>query len=222
MRGRTERGGSGRTGADVNTDGSASLEDWESDVAVMDAEEAELRAQGRWLRGPHDLLSVISRRRHELTHSAALAWLLDPMGAHGLGAAPLAGLLDLIGDDVPGDDVLGLCRPSREVGIAGTIADLVIDGPGLRVVVEVKIDAAEGERQAERLVQHFDTGATSFVFLTLSGAAPVTAAEHLGRWSAVSWSEILAMLDDVRRHGTPAERAVAAVDAYLESLRRIA
>ena len=199
-----------------------SVANWESEFDGMVAEESDLRAAGRWLRGPQDLLSVIGRRRNELTHTAALAWLLDPIGAHGLGTAPLSGLLELIGTEGLGDDVLGWCRPAREVGIEGTFADLVIDGPGLRLVFEVKVDAPEGAEQAERLVRHFDAEDALFVFLTLGGGLPRTAGAHLDRWSAVSWSQVLTMLDGVRDRSAPIEGAMSSVDAYLDSLRRIA
>jgi hypothetical protein len=209
------------TGASMSVGGPESVESWESQLAVLVEEESVLRAQGRWLRGPHDLLGVIGRRRRELTHTAALAWLLDPIGAHGLGTAPLAGLLRLIGADVPGEDVLGWCRPVREVTVERTRVDLLIDGPGMRLVVEVKVDAHEGDRQTERLVRHFDEEGARFVFLTRSGAMPVKAGESLDRWCAISWADVLAMLESVRAGRDPSERALSSVDAYLESLRRI-
>jgi hypothetical protein len=206
----------------MSVGGPESIENWESQLSVLVKEESELRAQGRWLRGPHDLLGVIGRRRSELTHTAALAWLLDPIGAHGLGTAPLAGLLRLIGADVPGEDVLGWCRPVREVTVERTRVDLLIDGPGMRLVVEVKVDAHEGDRQTERLVRHFDEEGARFVFLTRSGAMPVNAGGHLDRWCGIAWADVLAMLETVRSRCIPSERAMPSIDAYLESLRRIA
>jgi hypothetical protein len=206
----------------MSVGGAESVERWESQLAVLVTEESVLRAQGRWLRGPHDLLGVIGRRRSELSHTAALAWLLDPIGAHGLGTEPLAGFLRLIGDDVPGEEVLGWCRPVREIAVEDTRADLVIDGPGVRIVVEVKVDAGEGEEQTKRLVRHFDEEGARFVFLTRSGAMPVGAGEHLDRWCAVSWADVLTVLESTRTRCVPSERAMSSVDAYLESLRRIA
>jgi hypothetical protein len=202
--------------------GPESVENWESQLAVLVKEESALRAQGRWLRGPHDLLGVIGRRRSELTHTAALAWFLDPIGAHGLGTEPLAGFLRLIGGDVPDEDVLGWCRPVREIAVEDTRADLVIDGPGLRIVVEVKVDAGEGEEQTERLVRHFDEEGARFVFLTRSGAMPGNAGEDLDRWCAISWADVLTVLESVRARCVPSARAMSSVDAYLESLRRVA
>jgi hypothetical protein len=206
----------------MNASGPDMLATWEAELAALVAEEARLRAQGSWLRGPHDLLGIIGRLRSEASHTDVLAWFLDPIGAHGLGTAPLEGLLKLIGRDVPGDDTLGWCRPAREVGIDRTIADLVIDGPDLRLVFEVKVDAPEQPRQAERLVHHFDTDEASFVFLTRSGTLPVTAGEHMDRWAAISWAQVLTLLDAVRSRLEPADRATATIDAYLASLRRIA
>jgi hypothetical protein len=211
-----------RRGERVNAAGSDLVDGWEAEFEALLDEETRLRKEGRWLRGPSDLLGVVGRRRSELTHTAALAWLLDPIGAHGLGTEPLAGFLRLIGDEAPDDDVLSWCRPAREVTIDDTRADLVIDGPGLRIVVEVKVDAGEGEQQTERLVDHFDEEGARFVFLTRSRAMPVNTGEHLDRWCAIAWADVLAMLDSVRARCVPVERAIASVDAYLDSLRRMA
>jgi hypothetical protein len=211
-----------RRGERVNAAGSDLVDGWEAEFEALLDEETRLRREGRWLRGTSDLLGVIGRRRSELTHTAALAWLLDPIGAHGLGTEPLAGFLRVIGDEVPDDDVLSWCRPAREVTIEKTRADLIIDGPGLRIVVEVKVDAGEGEQQTERLVDHFDEDGARFVFLTRSKATPANAGQHLDRWCAIAWADVLAMLDSVRARCVPAERAIASVDAYLDSLRRIA
>lgn len=51
--------------------------------------------------------------RRELDLSRLLAWLLDPLGDHGLGAAPLGGFLELAG--ISHNRQLSLCRVELEV-----------------------------------------------------------------------------------------------------------
>lgn len=207
---RVERG----TGTDVVA--------WEDAFAAMVAEEDALRAEGRWTRGPHDLLAIIGRRRSELTHNRMLAWFLDPAAAHGLGVAPLQALLALLDVDAPEQDVLALARVEREVRNGPTIADLLVDTDELRVVFEVKLDAPEQRRQADRLVEAFDGEVeTVFVFLTLDGRSPWTGIVHDDRWLALSWREVLEMMQQVTVERPPSGAAATTIAAYLDSLRRI-
>ena len=211
---RVERG----TGTDVVA--------WEDAFAAMVAEEDALRAEGRWTRGPHDLLAIIGRRRCELTHNRMLAWFLDPAAAHGLGVAPLQALLSLLGVDQPAQDVLARAHVAREVrGLAGgdvTIADVLIDTEDLRIVFEVKVDAHEQDEQGDRLVEAFGGAEdTVFVFLTLDGRSPRSATKLHGRWRGLAWRGVLEMMEQVTRERSPSDGAATTIDAYVESLRRM-
>jgi len=48
---------------------------------------------GLWMRGRADFLGVMWMERAEIRHSRLIAWLLDPLGRHGLGASVLRGVL---------------------------------------------------------------------------------------------------------------------------------
>src|SRR5690349_11058540 len=76
---------------------------WQQRLAAMIAAEAALRDQGRWVHGREDFLGVVSKHRDELTHSRAIAWLLDPCGKHGLGTRVLSSVLRTVfgADDLP-------------------------------------------------------------------------------------------------------------------------
>ena len=211
---RVERG----TGTDVVA--------WEDEFAAMVAEEDALRAEGRWTRGPHDLLAIIGRRRSELTHNRMLAWFLDPAAAHGLGIAPLQALLALLDVDQPAQDVLARAYVVREMpGEARgkrTFADVLIDTDDLRIVFEVKVDAHEQDLQGDRLVEAFDgEGETIFVFLTLDGGTPWTGVVHDARWLALTWREVMEMMQQVTMQRPPSGDASTTIAAYLDSLRRI-
>ena len=72
------------------------LRAWREDVKVMTAREAELRQAGRWQDGAHGLMEVLGVHREEVRNCAALAWVLDPAGRHGLGSLVLQGLLNAL------------------------------------------------------------------------------------------------------------------------------
>jgi len=74
----------------------------------------ELKRVGQWTRGRADFLGVMWMERAEIRHSRLIAWLLDPLGRHGLGAGVLRALL---GRCFPGEDFEPLeeARPECEV-----------------------------------------------------------------------------------------------------------
>ena len=64
--------------------------EWESQFEGMVLEQRELSRAGSWVGGPRDLLGVLGKSRHEVTHSAIVAWLLDPGMRHGFGSRMLS------------------------------------------------------------------------------------------------------------------------------------
>ena len=213
-------------GEPVERETGADLVAWEDAFATMVAEEDALRAEGRWTRGPHDLLAIIGRRRSELTHNRMLAWFLDPAAAHGLGVAPLQALLELLDVDAPAPETLARAYVQREVRREArgrrTIADLLLDTEDLRVVFEIKVDAHEQNLQGDRLVEAFDgAGETVFVFLTLDGRSPWTGVVHDDRWLALTWRHVMEMMRQVTLERPPSGDAATSIAAYLDSLQRI-
>ena len=192
---------------------------WRAEFAELERRAGALKAQGRWVRGPSDLLSVIGRDRDELTHSRMLAWLLDPSGNHDLGAGLLQRLVQHVGIDGLSDEDAGRARIRREVPHPDGRADLLIYLPGARIVIENKIDAGEQPDQCARMVRAFDTAETAFVFLTLHGHQPHTAGASRDRWTALSYTEVAAWLQDLTAETSSQRRHAAR--SYLATLRRL-
>lgn len=162
-------------------------------MAAMRARMGDLARRGRWASGPHDLLSVVGLNRWELAHSAALAWLCSPQASHGLGSAFLDALIGFTGEPL---DTSGpvLCR--TEVARSNSRADVVVEGPGWVLVIEVKVDAGEQPRQAQRLYEDWnDDGEARFLYLTRHGMPPATAeSASLNEWTSMPWRTVRSLL----------------------------
>jgi hypothetical protein len=194
------------------------VEAWSAEVTRLKAEMDRLRVIGQWDRGPHDLLSIVGLGSWELAHCAALGWLCDPDGSHGLGAAVPAYLLGLCG----GAPEPGPVRVALEETRDDTRADVIVRGTDWTLVIEVKVDAIEGPRQAERLHHYWqDEPGVHFIFLTRSGRPPRTAADSLPAWTPLSWADLtrtlVSLCDDIP---TAALGRPAAVQ-YLKTLQHL-
>jgi PD-(D/E)XK nuclease superfamily len=147
-----------------------SMTDWAGISADLDA----LRASGRWISGPTTMLEIIGRTRSEAPHEKLIAWLLDPLATHGLGSAVLAALIArLEGDRAPSPEQLIRARVRTQVVRASSRPDIVVTMPGKRLVIELKIDAKEGDKQTTQQANDYanDPGA-QFVYLTLRDLPP--------------------------------------------------
>ena len=146
---------------------------------------------------------TILRAEHDEVHlhSAFLAALLNPRGAHGCGSEFLALFLEMAGVtvDAPGDLERACVEAERRFGKTGQI-DLLITA-GRLVVVENKIHAADGDRQLERYHAYARQRATvqgraQVLYLTLAGGEPP--AHSLGALAAEELA-CLSYHDDVLR-----------------------
>ncbi len=149
---------------------------WEQAIGQIEEEYNLLRKQGKWLSGPPDLLGVIGASGKELVHSAVIAWLLDPAGSHGFGAAFL-------------DRVLARCFPCEsfgqsyaavpqcEVECEAGRADIVVwGGQEFTLLIENKVYSWERPKQCDDYFEAFgDSLAPHFIFLTPDGRSPATA-----------------------------------------------
>ena len=145
---------------------------WESTVLLLSKEQQDLQAQGRWVRGRSDYLGVLSLARAEVKHSAMIAWLLDPIGSHGLGLRFLDRLLGRCYDPPP-DVHPGEVTTECEVVGRDCRADIIVSAPMWTLVIENKVDAVEGPEQCGRLYRAFSHRADPrFVFLSPRGGAP--------------------------------------------------
>jgi hypothetical protein len=190
---------------------------WSADLEAFEAEERRLRVAGRWLTGRSDWLGILARERHEMTHSRLLGWLCDPSGQQGLGTTFLQAFLELVESPYPSD-------PSATVsleldGSTGlTRADVVIDTPRGRVVIENKIDAAESPKQCFKLAQDHPELA-HLVLLSPGLDSPLTAGPSLPRWKAVKWRQVGRALVECLPSATGPGRYI--VIEYAATLRRI-
>lgn len=151
------------------------LGQWQQQLDALKHDQARLVEEGRWLRGRDDFFGVLRLQRRETLHSAAIAWLIDPAARHGLGVAFLQALL---GHLFPDETFAHLhaARAVCEVTRGPCRADIVIELPGLLVVIENKVDALESPRQCAILYEQFGPEPnTRYVFLTPDARAPHTA-----------------------------------------------
>jgi hypothetical protein len=125
----------------------------------------QMMDRGQWTHGPVTLLEVLDLQHSEVHHCRVLRWLLDPLAHHGLGAPFMRALSTRLD--------LHLSHPERarvdaEVPDSRSRADVVIrDADGSwTVVIEAKVNAAEGHRQAARLERDWPEPA-QLVFLTV-------------------------------------------------------
>lgn len=195
---------------------------WETDIARIAAEHDTLVTSGRWVVGVDDILTIVRRAHLEAHHSAMIAWLLNPLGKHGLGTALLDRLLQYCG--VYNSPALRRANVVLEVQRSGTRADIVVFAPGTTLVIENKVYAGEQERQCDRLHEHFgeDPGAV-FLFLTPTGRTPSTATGLVrATWTSLSYPHLADMIEAVRSESStnPSASGVSAVTNYLKTLRR--
>lgn len=194
---------------------------WQPHLRRMEAEHDRLRRQGRWIRGPADLMSVCGFHRKELAHGSALRWLCDPTGSHGLGSLFLSALLATMGNP---PEVSGDTTAKTEISRELSRADVVVYGPQWTLVVELKIDAVESENQCQRLYEDWRTEpGARWLFVTLSGRAPTTTTtvQAARAWQPLPWSGVLDILDGAvaAMGGTAPE--VPAVAEYRRTLQRL-
>ncbi|MCP4307041.1 MAG: PD-(D/E)XK nuclease family protein [bacterium] len=128
--------------------------EWEPTLAALYHETQDLRAEGEWLVGRSDYLGVLGMARAEIRHSALIAWLLDPVGTHGLGTRFLEAILTRLFPDSPTTG-LESATPKCEVSRGNRRADIVVSGSGFTLIIENKIDAPEDCNQCQDLYALF-------------------------------------------------------------------
>lgn len=151
---------------------------------------------------PISLFRTMDSGRLETTHTRALAWLLDSEGEHGFGTTLLAALLRrLSGHDCSA--ALQIERVESEYVIdafdVNGRLDVLAEGTwkdgersGWILVIEAKVDSAEGEDQLQKYEEWLRSNAAGReifrVFLTPDGHPPETGTEE---WEAISFLELV-------------------------------
>jgi hypothetical protein len=193
------------------------VSDWRRQLDQLAAEQQRLDQAGRWRPEPRDLLTICRVQHRELVHSAALAWLCDPTGDHGLGDAFLTRFLGLARRSV---HLVGHIDVDTEVSRPTSRADLVIQADAWTVVAELKVDASESYNQCQRLYDDWkDEPDLRLILITPLGRSPATVRTSAARaaWHTASWRQILDVLEDaIRSRPSPLS---AAVEQYRLTLR---
>lgn len=145
--------------------------------------------RGEWSYGPVTLLEVLNLEHSEVHHCRVLRWLLDPLAHHGLGSAFIRELGNCLHLDVSQPE---RARIDAEEPRARSRADVVVRGAGgsWMIVIEAKVNAGEGGRQAARLELDWPEPAV-LVFLTRRGGYVPVTAQVPERWRSLSWAWII-------------------------------
>jgi hypothetical protein len=147
-----------------------------------------------------DPWDVAGLGRDEVRNSSVLAWLLNPNGSHGLGDAALKGLLVRLNQHFCGDfptnygSYCSVCTESNPDGELTNRVDIEIDSENFYLIIEVKINALERDKQLEDygdLAQNKAYGRPwALVFLTLNGIPSKTAGKYDSKVLPISWKKL--------------------------------
>lgn len=181
----------GRLGDRVEPRGDDLAGDEQGTLRALERLEARLISEGRWTAGPATLFGALRLTNNEVLNCRVLAWLLDPMAPHGLGATVLSSLLDYLSPRT--DEVLPTTPGGVERAVIDTEvlrdnsrADLVIVGSGWTIIVEAKLGAFEQPAQGQRLAADWPDAV--YVFLTRAGAPMRTTGQS--EWAPMRWTDM--------------------------------
>ena len=201
--------------------------EWEHTLSIMLQEQDDLVKRGRWIRGPTDLLSIINRSRREVSHSAFIAWLLNPTAPHCSGYNFLKAFIYTADNSIASDilDDYSVTSVETEVERGNRRADIVVFGDSFNIVIENKIDADEDTDQCEDLFNLFsrDDKETLFIFLTPWGKKPLSVSPEVqSKYRLVSYRDLKritqSLMDEViDEQLSPARNSI---QNYIETLKR--
>jgi hypothetical protein len=198
-----------------------SISDWEGMLLLIAEDETRLRDRGAWRHGPDDYLGVLGRSRDELVHSAMVAWLLDPCGKHGLGTAVLGGVLSSAFGVETVTANLGRARTSCEVPLDEGRLDIVVEAPGLYLVIENKVDAEESDRQCQYYFDHVLRRDKQFILLSPDGREAVQSSpEAREAFKPLSYPQLREVIRQALRTPPPYGPGRAIVEEYVRTLEK--
>lgn len=193
----------------------ADVQRWQHRLAALLTEEEGLRDAGRWVHGRTDFLGVVGKHRDELVHSRLIGWLLDPCGHHGLGSSVLSAVLAAAGLTPASPNLLCRARVRLEVPVAEGRLDIVVEAPGLYLVIENKVDASEGPGQCAYYVENVQHAFKCFILLTPDGRA----ADDAPVVRPLSYAAFARLLESaIAESSSSGDGRAVAVD-YLRTLR---
>jgi len=149
-----------------------------------------------------------------------LAWLLDPVAAHGLGTRLLAAVLATAsagaGTAVPDVNALADARVLVEEQPDKTRAGIVASVEGWSLVIEAKINAGERPEQGRRLEQLWqDHTNPLFCFHTRDGRKMTTGSTV---WAPLRWSDVALLLREALGESPDDALGRPAAEEYLRAL----
>jgi hypothetical protein len=150
-----------------------------------------------------NIFRVVGQTRKELCHSSFLAWLLDPRGSHGQQGVILRSFLGFLKDvvgiseaDVPEKKWCDAAKVQPEWSDADGRIDVLVEIPDARmaVVIEYKVDAAEGEDQLDRYDQMEVCNRVGWRVLKLFVTPAGRSAQGGSHWKSVGFERLAAWL----------------------------
>lgn len=158
----------------------------------------------------------------EVRNSAVLAWLLNPRGSHGIGDIALKALLTALEPLKSIKETGKFCHIRTESNPTGEFAnrvDIEIDSENFYLIIEVKINAGEGDKQIERygeIAELLSNGRPwALLFLTLQGAKPTTAGKYIDNVFSMSWSMLANVITNRIKPVLKEERASKTVSRIM-------
>lgn len=145
--------------------------------------------------GAYNVFTVLGIREQEVKHTALLADLLDPDGSHGLGAVFLRAFLKLVGLPAPAAAAWRVsCEESHQYGRWDIALHGQAAGRPVLLIIENKINAAEGYQQLDRYVKAAHEHAEAYaptdvwlIFLTPDGRSAESCRQPNGA-CLLTWS----------------------------------
>lgn len=205
------------------------LDDKQLEELLTDLDKAE-RDHGATLGSGFNIFVAAGIVRQEIRHSNALAYLLNPNEAHGMGDRLLKSIICQAIDESNHQrrprklDVMLADFGDAQVKREDDHIDVLVHSPSNKVVlvIENKVDAGEGAQQLkgyrEKLCERFKDAKLVFVYLTVDGNAP----SDNGWWAPVSYRDLSQYIADGRAHASsgPQSAETMFVDHYHDLIRR--
>jgi hypothetical protein len=196
---------------------------WEMEARRVRDEHASLLSLGQWVSGPLDLMTIMGRARDELSHSAVLAWALNPTGRHGLGTRLLTAILEEGWKDGQTPNATTV-TVQREVKMDSRRADIIVHADDMILVIENKLDAVENAGQCEDTYQLWSrqAGDVRFLLVTVDGHEPgsTRTMEAAEAWRSVSYAALRTLLEELLAD-VPTRADMSAMDQYGQTLDRL-
>lgn len=182
---------------------------------------------------PKSTLRILGSARSEQQWNTILAYFLDPSQPHGFGADLLKSFLERVGQ-VTGEKIDYYHRDIKRVTVSTEITsqqnnrlDILIRAPDeWFICIEMKVDAAEGDRQTQRYVEDSHVGNEEkdeypengqyYLFLSKE-YAPDSTAEG---FEDICWRDVVEAFQNELNlsHGQYPERSVSQLNDFLSTI----